>query len=135
MYENICFSRALPVGCLVPLPFCCLKKLVIQYQFSTIPLPLTAVYEIFFLNCWVFLLLFALVLFLCCYCLIAKSCPTICGPMNRSPPDSFVHGVGCHFLLQMIFLTQGSNLCLLHWQEDSLLLSHQGSPILFLTVQ
>ena len=36
-------------------------------------------------------------------------------------------GVGCHFLLQGIFLTQGSNphlLCLLHWQEDSLLLGH-----------
>jgi len=31
------------------------------------------------------------------------------------------------FLLQGIFLTQGSNLCRLHWQADSLLLSHQGS--------
>ena len=29
-------------------------------------------------------------------------------------------GVGCHFLLQGIFLTQGSNLHLLHWQTDSL---------------
>ena len=28
-------------------------------------------------------------------------------------------GVGCHFLLQGIFLTQGSNPCLLHWQADS----------------
>ena len=28
--------------------------------------------------------------------------------------------VGCHFLLQGIFLTQGSNRCLLHWQSDSL---------------
>ena len=37
-------------------------------------------------------------------------------------------GVGCHFLLQRIFLTQGSNLWLLHWQGDSLSLSHQGSP-------
>ena len=39
-------------------------------------------------------------------------------------------GVGCHFLLQSIFLTQGLNLCLLgllHWQVDSLPLSHQGS--------
>ena len=35
--------------------------------------------------------------------------------------------VGCHFLLQGIFLTQGWNLHLLHWQEDSLPLSHQGS--------
>ena len=37
-------------------------------------------------------------------------------------------GVGCHLLLRGIFLTQELNSCLLHWQEDSLLLSHQGSP-------
>ena len=40
--------------------------------------------------------------------------------------------VGCHFLLQGIFPTQGLNpclLCLLHWQTDSLLLSHLGSPV------
>ena len=40
-------------------------------------------------------------------------------------------GVGCHFLLQRIFPTQGLNphlLCLLHWQVDSLPLSHLGSP-------
>ena len=40
-------------------------------------------------------------------------------------------GVGCHFLLQGIFLAQGSNphlLCLLHWQADFLPLSYQGSP-------
>ena len=36
-------------------------------------------------------------------------------------------GVGCHFL-QGIFPTQGSHLCLLHWQADCLPLSHQGSP-------
>ena len=29
-------------------------------------------------------------------------------------------GVGYHFLLQGIFPTQGSNLCFLHWQADSL---------------
>ena len=41
-------------------------------------------------------------------------------------------GVGFHFLLQGIFLTQGSNQCLWnlpHWQVDSLLLSHRGSPL------
>ena len=37
-------------------------------------------------------------------------------------------GVGCHFPLHGIILTQGSNLCLLNWQADSLPLSHQGSP-------
>ena len=37
-------------------------------------------------------------------------------------------GVGRHCLLQGIFPTQGSNPHLLHWQADSLLLSHLGSP-------
>ena len=39
-------------------------------------------------------------------------------------------GVGCHALLQGIFLTQGLNLrflCLLHWQVVSLLLTPPGS--------
>ena len=34
-------------------------------------------------------------------------------------------GMACHFLLQGIFLTQGWNLRLQHWQVDSLPLSHQ----------
>ena len=37
-------------------------------------------------------------------------------------------GVGCRFLLQGIFLTQGSSLILLHWQADSLPLTHLGRP-------
>ena len=40
-------------------------------------------------------------------------------------------GVGCHFLLQRIFPTQGSNLqvpCLLHCRWFLYPLSHQGSP-------
>ena len=40
-------------------------------------------------------------------------------------------GVGCHFLLQGILLIQGLNPCLLHWQVDSLSLSHQGSPVIY----
>ena len=36
-------------------------------------------------------------------------------------------GMGCHFLLQEFFLTQGLNPCLLHWQADSSPLSHLGS--------
>ena len=54
-------------------------------------------------------------------CLVAKSCPTLCSPLDCSLPGSSVHGnspgkntgVGCHALLQGIFPTQGSNLCLL----------------------
>ena len=36
-------------------------------------------------------------------------------------------GVSSLSFLQGIFPTQGLNLCLLHWQADSLPLSHQGS--------
>ena len=37
-------------------------------------------------------------------------------------------GVGCHFLLQGIFLTHRLKLCLPHWQEDSLPLVPPGKP-------
>ena len=51
----------------------------------------------------------------------AQSCLTLCDPMDCSPPGSSVQGdspgkntrVDCHFLLQGIFPTQGSNPCLL----------------------
>ena len=55
-------------------------------------------------------------------------------PMDCSPLGSSVHGIlqarilEYHFLLQGIFLTQGLNPHLLHWQVDSLSLSHLGSP-------
>ena len=68
-------------------------------------------------------------------CLCAQSlqsCPTLCDPMDCSPPGYSVQWdfpgkntrVDSHFLLQGIF----PNLYLLHWQVDSLLLSHQGRP-------
>ena len=70
-------------------------------------------------------------------CSIAQSCPALYDPMDWSLPGSSVHGIlhwgknmGCHALLQGIFPTQGSNphlLLLLHWQLDSLPLSHLGS--------
>ena len=36
--------------------------------------------------------------------------------------------MGCHFLFQGLFPTQGLNLRLLHWQADSIPLSPLGSP-------
>ena len=67
---------------------------------------------------------------------VAQSCPTLCSPMDCSLPGSSLHGisqgnspgVGCHFLLQGIFLTQGSNPGLLHCRQMLYLLSHQGIP-------
>ena len=71
-----------------------------------------------------------------CCCSVTKSCLTLCDPMNCSQTGSSVHGVfpgkitgmSWHFLLQGILPIWGSNPCLLHWQEDSLSLSHLGSP-------
>ena len=68
--------------------------------------------------------------------LVTQSCPTLCDSMDCSPPGSSVQGifsgknteVGCHFILQGIFLTQGLNPQFLHWQVDSLPLRHLGSP-------
>ena len=70
------------------------------------------------------------------YCLVAKSCLTLLQLHGLQPtrllcPWDFSRqntGVGLHFL-QGIFLTQGSNPHLLHWQADSLPLSHQGNLI------
>ena len=65
----------------------------------------------------------------------AQSCPTLWDPMK---PTSLLRpwdfpgkstGVGCHFLLQGIFPTQGLNLGLLHCTQMLYRLSHQGSPI------
>ena len=75
-------------------------------------------------------------------CVCAQSCPTLWDPMDCSTPGSSVYGnfpgknteEGCHFLLQGIFLAQGSNPCLLHWQADSLPQHHLGSPKTTITV-
>ena len=67
------------------------------------------------------------------------SCLTLCDPVDCSLSCSSVHGdspgkntgVGCHFLLQGIFLAQDSNLSLLGlllWQAGSLPLAPPGKP-------
>ena len=67
-------------------------------------------------------------------CLATKSCLTLCDSVEYSLLGSSVHGFSSqywrvyHFLLQGIFLTEGSNPCLLHWQMDLLPLGHLGSP-------
>ena len=57
--------------------------------------------------------------------LVAKSCLILCDPMDCSLPGSCPlasknTGVGCHFHLWWIFLTQGSNPCLLRCRQTLL---------------
>ena len=66
---------------------------------------------------------------------VAQLCPTLCDPMDRSPPGSSIHGIfhgkntgaGWHFLLQETFPTQGLNPGLPHCRQTPYHLSHQGS--------
>ena len=60
-----------------------------------------------------------------CYCLLTKSCLTLCDSMECSLPRFLCPwdfpgkntGVGCHFLLQGIFPTYGLNPGLLHCRQ------------------
>ena len=51
--------------------------------------------------------------------------------LERSGPVAVAQGLSCS-PTRGLFLEQGLNLRLLHWEADSLLLSHQGSPRGFL---
>ena len=70
--------------------------------------------------------------------LVAQLCPALCGGMDCSLPGSSVHGIlqarilewVSHFLLQGIFLTQGSNLGLLHCRQMLYHLSPQASRLI-----
>ena len=64
---------------------------------------------------------------------VTQLCPTLCDPVDCSLPRSSIHGifpgqssgVGCHFLLQRIFPTQGSNLGLPHCRQTPYHLSQE----------
>ena len=71
---------------------------------------------------------------------VAQSCLTLCYPMDCRLPGFSVYGIfpgnstglGCYFLLQGIFLTQGSNPGLLHCRQMLYPLSHQVQTLKFL---
>jgi len=67
--------------------------------------------------------------------LVAQSCPTLCDPMDYSPPGSSVRGlsskntgVRCHSLLQRIFPTQRQTLLLLCCRKILYHLSYRQVP-------
>ena len=105
---------------------------------------LNRIFKIFFNRPWTGLkgLEQTFKIFLCCYCSVTKLYPTLCDPMDYSPPHQAPLSTGffrqeywseLSFPSAGIFPDQGSNPCLLHWQADSLPLSHLGSPIFFTT--
>ena len=71
-------------------------------------------------------------MYVCVCVLVTQSCLTLCNPTDCSPPGSSIHGIlpgkntgaDCHFLLQLIFPTQGLNLGLPHCKQTLYCLSH-----------
>ena len=71
----------------------------------------------------------------CLCCLLARLCPTL-QPRGLQPAKLLClwdfpgknTGMGCHFLLQGNFLTQGWNLHLLHWQKILFNIEAPGKP-------
>ena len=71
-------------------------------------------------------------------CSVVQSCPTLCDPLDCSPPGSSVHGIVQARILERVAISssRGSSqfrdrtclLNLLHRQVDSLPLCHLGSP-------
>ena len=70
----------------------------------------------------------------CVRCVLSRV-RLFCDPVDCDPPGSSAHGispgknagVGCHFLLQGIFPTQGLNPRVLHCRQILYSLSHLGS--------
>ena len=68
-----------------------------------------------------------------CCCLVAQLCLTL-QPHELQSSRLLLHGISRARILAWVAISffrrssQGLNPCLQHWQADSLLLSHQGSP-------
>ena len=83
---------------------------------------------------------FSLPVCICC-CLITKSCPTLCDPMDCSPSGSSVHGLSQARILEWVAISfskgsslPGVKLGLLRCRCTLYHLSHQGSPTAILVL-
>ena len=61
-------------------------------------------------------------------CLVDQLYSTLCDPMDCGPPGSFVCGIFQARILEWVLPNTEIELILLHWQADSLTLSHKGNP-------
>ena len=72
-----------------------------------------------------------------CCAVLSQSCPTLCNPMDCTPPDSCVHGdspgkntgVGCHAFLQGTLPDPGIKPRSPTLQADSLASQPPGNPL------
>ena len=118
--------------CIIPLTLCFSYRLEYNVSQQIFYKRLGFLYYVILNNIIKYLLKFLQIL-MKVEVLVVQSCPTLCSPMEptrlfcpwNSPGKNT--GVGCRFLLQKIFLTQGSKPALLHCKQFLYHLSHQGN--------
>ena len=90
-------------------------------------------------------LLFVLCLRACMHAKLFQSCPTLCNPVDYSPPGSFVYGDSSAKIPELVTMPSPRKssrprdqtpclLCLLHWQSGSLPLAPPGKPYLLYNI-
>ena len=113
---------------IIPTVFCYIYYIVlIQLYINRCMIVWIAMYS--FQYTWVSLIHFNVcVSYQCmhvCACVHAQPARLLCPWISKAR----VLGMGCHFLLQGMFLTQGSNLGLLHCRQTLYWLSHPRNPL------
>ena len=66
-----------------------------------------------------------------CVCSVAQSCPTLCDPMDYSPPGSSVHGTSKARILAWVAISFSMRFSQPSDQTHVTCLSYIGSPILY----
>ena len=69
------------------------------------------VFDNFHVDSWMWCVCVSVYMCVCvCVCLVTQLCPTLCGPMNRSPPGASVHGIPQARILEWVAISF-SNVC------------------------
>ena len=61
--------------------------------------------EILHTNSPLYLYMYVYVYTHCCCCIVAQSCPTLCDPMDCSPPGFSVHGISQARILEWVAIS------------------------------
>ena len=131
---SLCLKLTFKLVSIKWLFFLFLKKIILVVV--ALPRYLTESRNLFFFYLMPYIQLFTVVL-----CTVAQSCLTLCDPMDYNLPDSSVHGISQAKILEWvaIFFRVSSWprnwTCISAWQADSLPLSHQGNPLLWVQIR
>ena len=64
-------------------------------------------------------------------CVCAQSCPTLCDPMDMSPPDSSIHGISQARILEWVAISYSRGSCPSRDRAFISYISYMGRQILY----